>query len=399
MNVLKISLKNFLNKPTNAFLTILLLSFSVALISLAYKLQEQLSEQLSKNADSIDMVVGAKGSPLQLIMSSVLHIDKPTGNIQYNQLEKLQKNPLVKKAIPISYGDNYKGYRLLGSTKEFSQLYGIDEIAQGRNMEAPLEVVIGSKVAERTKLNVGSEFVSSHGLVEESIEHHNHHHLKVVGIYPVTNTVIDQLIVTPLETIWDLHAHENEVAQNDKKADEVTAILVQFKNPMGFVQLPRMINQSTAMQAALTKFQLDKLYQFTGIGVQVIQLIAIIILGISFLSIYINLYKIIRERKYELALLRVYGANRFQLILLVFYEALIVALLGFLLGIGFAYLGSIYMYDYINTNYNYSINQQLFTSIDFYLFIAIIALLIITNLLNIKSILNINISKTIAHAS
>ncbi|SHI32044.1 putative ABC transport system permease protein [Mesonia phycicola] len=403
MNIFKISYKNFLSKPLNSCLAIILLALSVALISFSFQFQQQISAKLTKNSTAIDMVVGAKGSPLQLILSSVLHIDNPTGNILLKDVEYLTKNPLISKAIPISYGDNYKGSRIVGTTEEFKTLYEIEKVEKGREASSALEVVLGANVAKKHNLKLNDVLISSHGLMEESVESHDNHSLKVVGIYPASNSVIDNLIVTPLASIWDLHKHEEESHEEDHQdhdheaPKEITSVLVKFRSPMGFLQLPRSINEKTNMQAALTKYQLEKLFKYTGIGVQVIQLIAIAVLFISVFSIYISLYKIVNERRYELALMRVYGANWFQLVLVVFYEGLIIVLLGYLLGLVLSNFGGAYLYHYIAVNYNYVLEQNILTLIDAYLFVAILLLLVMATLFNIKSIFTINVSKILSN--
>ncbi|MBB4119362.1 putative ABC transport system permease protein [Mesonia hippocampi] len=392
MNLFKISYKNIITKPLNAILSILLLAFSVVIISLSFKFQKQVTNKIAKNTAGIDMVIGAKGSPLQLILSSVLHIDNPTGNINFDEAKKITKNPLIKNAIPISYGDNYKGYRIIGTTPAYKTLYG-GELLEGKSAIKPLEVVIGATVAKKSNLKIGDSFVSSHGLIEEGNHHHDHHHLTVVGIYKTSHSVLDNLIVTPLETVWDMHHHHDHASKNK----EITSVLVQFKSPMGFVRIPRSINEKSSMQAALTKFELDKLYNYTGIGVKIIQIMAIVILIISVFSIYISLYKIVKDRSYELALMRVYGANQLQLILLVFYEGLIISISGYILGLILSFAGGTYLYNYIGREYNYTIQQAFITDIDIYLFFSVLLLLSVITLFNLKSIISINIPKILSY--
>src|SRR5690606_18216512 len=120
MNIWKISIRNFRYKPLYTFLGILTLSVSIALLLGIQQLDRTFRQQLKNNLGGIDMVVGAKGSPLQLVLASVLHIDNPTGNISFGEAQKISNHPLVERAIPISYGDNYKGYRIVGTTAEFA---------------------------------------------------------------------------------------------------------------------------------------------------------------------------------------------------------------------------------------------------------------------------------------
>ena len=128
MNINKLSWRNITSSPLNTFLSLLLMTFGVGIISLLLLLNNQIKDQLNNNLRGIDMVVGAKGSPLQLILSSVYHVDNPTGNIPYLETLKLEKNPLVDLTVPLSYGDSYNGFRIVGTTKQYLKLYDTDLI-------------------------------------------------------------------------------------------------------------------------------------------------------------------------------------------------------------------------------------------------------------------------------
>ena len=165
MNIFKLSIKNIFNKPLSSSISLALLILGVGIISLLLQLNTLIKDQMDNNLRGIDMVVGAKGSPLQLILSSVYHIDSPTGNISFQEAENISKNRMVGSSIKILYGDNYKGYRIVGAEKKFIDLYkGV--IKEGKDWEKPYEVLVGSKVYEKLKINLGDELVSSHGLRE-----------------------------------------------------------------------------------------------------------------------------------------------------------------------------------------------------------------------------------------
>ncbi|WP_246516183.1 ABC transporter permease [Aequorivita echinoideorum] len=206
MNLWKITFSNILYKPLYSILSVLSLSISIGLLLGIQQMDASLQDQLKNSYGNIDMVIGAKGSPLQLILSSVLHIDNPTGNISLKQAEEIAKNPLVKLAVPISYGDNYLGFRIVGTNSDFSKFFNA-KLGTGRQVAAPLEVILGSEVASQANLKIGDTFLSSHGLAESTEDVH-HHPMKVVGIYERTGKVIDRLIVSKLESIWELHHHE-----------------------------------------------------------------------------------------------------------------------------------------------------------------------------------------------
>ncbi|MEO9893913.1 ABC transporter permease [Aurantibacter sp.] len=443
MNNWKISLKNFLHKPLYAFLSIFSLSISIGLLLGIQQLDTSIQNQFENGLGKVEMVVGAKGSPLQLVLSSVLHIDNPTGNIAFSEVEKMAKNPLVKSAVPISYGDNYKGYRIVGSTLDFDKLYDA-EILEGRAVETSMETVIGNDVAQQLGMNVGDTFLSSHGLTENSIEEHNQS-FTVVGIYKPAYKVIDRLIVTTLESIWDVHNHEDENHEEHKPLEDeehedeehehkddsdhahkeeehvqdhnhdeehehdeehdlvhvddrkVTSILVSFRNPMGLMTMPRTINANSNMQAALPKYELERLFRFTGVGVKAISWIAYIILLISCITIFIGFYKMVRERAFDLALMRTYGASNFQLFRIVAIEGILVLLISLFFGFVFSKIGLHFIVNIFKSQFQQDIiltfsAHQTVQTIFIVMFIAMVSIL-----LAILPLFKMNISNIISN--
>jgi len=340
MSVLKLSLQNIKAKPLYSLLSVLILALSIALLLGIRQLKASFKNQISTHIGAIDLVVGAKGSPLQLVLASVLHLDNPTGNIPYQEAKKISHTPMVKYAVPISYGDNYKGFRIVGTTPEFITIYNA-ELQQGRPVKQALEVVLGHSVAQQLQIKIGDNILSAHGLIDNDLDIH-HDALTVVGILKPTKKVIDRLIVTNLESVWEVHDHEEgEHHEHDAHQDvisslendkEITALLVKFKSPRALLTLPRKINTQTNMMAALPKFELNKLFELTSIGFKTITYLAYTILVISCLIIFMSLYKMVKERAFDLAMLRTYGASNLQLIIMLIIEGLILALSAFLLG-------------------------------------------------------------------
>ena len=402
MNVWRISLINIKSKPLTTFLSIFILSLSITLLLGIRQLEASFKYQMQNNLGTIDLVIGAKGSPLQLVLASVLHMDNPTGNISYKEAKKISKSLLVKTAVPISYGDNYKNYKIVGTTNQFPLLYKT-KIAKGRPVKNSMEVVLGALVAQQLNLKIGDVFLSSHGLVENDIEIHSED-FTVVGVYQTTNKVIDRLIVTNLESIWHIHNHENkenenhlEHHENHDEEKEITALLISFKSPTAFLTLPRRINENTNMQAALPKYELDKLYRYTGIGFKTISWVGYMILVISCITIFINLYKMVKERAFDLALLRTYGASNFQLIRMIAYEGFIIGFLAFLLGILFSKAALYYMFRIIATDYNQNIAQELPSS-EFLQIGGLVSIMVILAILfALYPLTKINISTTLSN--
>ena len=439
MNLIYLAYRNMISKPLNLVLSLLLLVLSVTLVTFILQLSKQLNGQIDKNIDPIDMVVGAKGSPLQLVLSSVLHIDVPTGNIKLDEANSIKNHPFVGSAIPVSYGDNYKGYRILGTEFAYFESYGA-VLKEGRYFEKSFEAVVGSSAAKKLGLKIGDVFTSSHGLLASSTDVHEDHPYIVVGLLEPTGTVIDQLLICNLESIWDAHAHveenheehtdeehdhehgdeEHDHEQGDEEHDhehddeehdheshgdeehdhdkelEITSLLVKFKSPLGLVQLPRFINETTTMQAALPGFEIQRLMGLLGTGVTTINGIAIAILLVSGFSIFISLLKTIRERRQELALLRTYGLGTQKLLRLVLLEGLLLAFLGFLFGWLLGRLALIGASSYLESGYGYVLQIKGPDLVEF-LFLGVTLLIaIVAVLLASTSIFKLNISKTLA---
>ena len=400
MNIVKLSYKNIIDKPLQTFLTVLILSLSIGLLLGVKQLNKVFESQLQQSLNGVDMVVGAKGSPLQLVLSAVLHIDNPTGNIPYNEAKKITEHKYIKDAIPISIGDNYKGYKIVGTSAGFVDLHKTG-IETGAMFNTTYEVVIGNAVSENLNLNIGDTFSSAHGMIENAVESHDEHPLKVVGILKPTQNVIDRLILTNLESIWHLHEHEDENNNHNHTHDneDITALLIKFKNKRGLLRLPRHINENTPFQAALPKYQLDKLFKLTAIGAKAITWIALSILLVSGISMFVSLYRMVKERAKELALIRTYGANRSKLILLVFSEGLLVGIFSFFLGVLLATFSLQAIFSLIKDTYKQQIYLLEYQNDILELFLFIFSIIIIATLIAIRPIFKMDISKIISHES
>jgi len=400
MNIVKLSYKNIIAKPLQTFLTVLILSLSIGLLLGVKQLNKVFESQLQQSLNGVDMVVGAKGSPLQLVLSTVLHIDNPTGNISYNEAKKIAENKYIGSAIPIAIGDNYKGYKIVGTSIDYVDL-NKTSIEAGAMFNKTYEVVIGNAVSENLNLNIGDTFYSGHGMIENAVESHDDYPLKVVGILKPTQNVIDRLILTNLESIWHLHEHEDENDNQDHTHDneDITALLIKFKNKRGLLFLPRNINENTPFQAALPKYQLDKLFKFTAIGTKAITWIALSILFVSGISMFVSLYRMVKERAKELALIRTYGANRNTLILLVFSEGLLVGVFSFFLGVLLATFSLQAIISLIKDTYKQQIYLLEYQNDILELLLFIFGIIIIATLIAIRPIFKMDISKIISHES
>ena len=403
MNLFKLTWKNILARPLSTLLSLILIMLGVGLITFVLHVKQDFENQMDKNIKGIDMVVGAKGSPLQLILSAVFHIDAPTGNIKLAEAEKLRKNRFVKWAIPLSYGDSYNGYRIVGTDTAYRQLYNA-RLKTGNLRKSEFEVNLGAKVAENLKLKVGDQFSGSHGLVEGG-EAHDHKKYLVAGIFETSNTVLDQLILTSLESVWEVHDHASNEKHEETAEDhqdqlppdlEITAMLIKFRNPMGVVQLPRWVNTQTNMQAALPSYELKRLINLMGVGIDTINGVAVVIMIVAGISVFISLFSSLKERQPELALMRSYGASRNQLAITILLEGVFIALSGYLLGLLSSKLGLVVITRFFPQGLTLQSSGLSFTMPEFYLFVIMLTIGLLASLIPVLQAIRLNISETLS---
>ena len=337
INAFTLAMKSLRHKPLSTAVNLVLMAVGVAMMSFVLSASQQLEEKALRDAQGIDLVVGAKGSPLQLILSSIYHIDIPTGNIPLAAQAQLQQNRMVKKVIPLALGDSFQGFRIVGTTPDYIAHYG-GELAQGKMFDAPMQVVLGAQAAVRTGLAPGARFVGSHGLAGGD-DGHSDAPFTVSGVLKPTGSVIDRLVLTPVESVWQVHEVTHGIDPDDKEEKaamdeerELTALLVQYASPLAAAMLPRAVNSQAELQAAQPAFESAKLFRMLGVGVDALRGIAAIMLLSAALSMFVALYSALEERKTDLAILRTLGAPPAKLLSLLLVEGLLLAFAGAVLG-------------------------------------------------------------------
>jgi putative ABC transport system permease protein len=273
---------------------------------------------------------------MQLILAGIYHLDAPTGNIPLASAHLLAKNRMVKRAIPLALGDSWKGARIVGAPHAYVELYGA-RTAAGRLWEKPMEAVLGAEVAARTGASVGSTFAGAHGIGGEGDEHKDAPYT-VVGILGHSSTVLDRLVLTGIESVWQVHEeHQGPEDEADRKAleeaREVTVLLVQYASPFAAAMLPRQINAQSELQAASPAYETARLFRIVGVGVEALRAFAAVLIVAAALSVFIALYTALEERRYDLAIMRTLGASPAKLFGLLLAEGIALALLGVLAGL------------------------------------------------------------------
>ena len=388
MTWLRLAFANLGLSPLTSAVNVVLMGLGTASIVLLLLAGTQLSETLARDARGIDLVLGAKGSPVQLVLAAVYHADVPPGNIQQQEAERWASDPRVAAAVPLSLGDSYRGFRIVGTKKAYAGLYGAN-LAAGSFWSDPMEAVAGSAAAQSAGLGVGSGFAGAHGFADGGHSHQSRPY-RVVGVLEPTGTVIDRLILTSLESVWALHGedqpevqhdrhpgsedvhhddpdhddpdhddhghghdghghddhgdetgHEREedhephgqTAQGHPEVDrEITALLIRYQSPLAATTLPREVNAGGALQAASPAMEVSRILQLVGIGLDGLSAFSWVLILTAALSVFAALYGSLRARRGDLAMLRCLGATRWELLWVLLVEGLLLSLFGVALG-------------------------------------------------------------------
>mgnify|MGYP001247302631 CR=1 FL=1 len=435
MNGFYLGWKNLTYKPLSLLLSLLLFALGTGLISLLLVLNHQLQEKFEKNLAGIDLVVGAKGSPLQLILSSMYHIDAPTGNVPIEEVKAFLRpgHPLIERAVPLSLGDSHQGFRIVGTTHDFLDLYQA-ELASGDLWSKDMEVTIGATVADQLKLKLGDQFSSSHGFViDPNLVHDHPTQFNVVGILQPTGAVIDQLILTNTRSIWEVHEHAGaavveEAGENHEDHDHegdtghdhseepiavqpaagekplyeetgqsITSLLIQFKGRnIQTLNMQRSINENTNQQAATPAIEINRLYSNLGVGMDALRVLALVIVAVSAFSIFISLFSSLRERRYELAVMRVMGATPGKLLRLILTEGILIAVIGCSLGLLLSHLSMNFLAQYMTDTYRYSFSGWTFLKAEAWLFLGAVGVGVLAAIIPALQASRADISDTLA---
>ena len=379
------------NRKLTTFLTILSVTLGVGLITAVLLLSYEVERRFVQEGQMFDIAVGAKGSTQQLVLSTIYYIGQPAGVMPADYYNKLKAEPDVLAAFPITMGDSFKGFRIVGTSREMlefdwrdrvtNERRGTYDLASGAYFGRPLEAVIGATVANETGLQVGDKFASTHGMMEmEGIERHEDTPYTVVGVLRPSGSPTDRAIFANYESIYDVHEHEygtpslfgRDIGEDDTAATEpadehhegetdhhegedahhegdshaedehvhfdprekLTAVLLVLDSPgQRFEFNQRIAEEYPNAVAAIPILEIQALYkQLLGTARLVMLYIGFLVIIISSISILIGLYLSIIQRKRDLAIMRALGASSGEVFGAVLIEAFWVTLLGIVTG-------------------------------------------------------------------
>jgi putative ABC transport system permease protein len=330
--------------------TLMSVALASGLVMAVFSIQEQSYEAFTGGPAGFDAVLGARGSQLQLVMNTVFHLETSPGNIPWSMYETVKADPRVKLAIPYATGDNYLGYRIVGTTRE---IFTDFQYQEGKTFQAQeggrifdpgfAEAVIGSFVAQATGLKVGDTFKPYHGINYDPNTQHEDVYT-VVGILEPTNSPSDRVVWIPIEGIFRMGGHvlrgtgevfeaqPGEEIPDDHK--EVSAVMLKFRAPTSGLMMEQMINQQG--KVATLAFPIGRvmaeLFEKIGWINRIFEVVSYLVVLVSAGAILASIYNTINERRREFAILRALGARRRTVFGVIVLESATIAGLGALLG-------------------------------------------------------------------
>ncbi len=352
--LLYLAYKSMLNRRVTSLLTVFSIALSVSLLLAVEKTRSSAREAFTNTISQTDLIVGAKGGTLQLLLYSVFRLGSATDNISFATYQRFAAHPAVEWTIPYSLGDSHRGYRVVGTDRSFYEHYRFRRdqrltLADGVAAEGLFDVTIGADVARALQYRVGQKIVLAHGISDVTILKHDAMPFTIVGILAKTGTPIDRSVYVSLEGMEAIHLDWQDGAppaagsetnpttlQKDKiKVEQVTAFLLRAKNRIDALQLQREVNDyiDEPLMAIIPGVALSELWQTLGYAELALQIVAIMVVFVGLLGMVITLYNSLNERRREMAILRAVGAGPSRIFALLIFESCLLTVLGCVVGV------------------------------------------------------------------
>ncbi|OLF77866.1 peptide ABC transporter permease [Maricaulis sp. W15] len=365
--LLTLAWKSLVNRSLSAGLTILAITLSVTLFLGVEKIRTGVRDSFNSTISDTDLIVGARGGALNLLLYSVFRLGDPTANMSWDSYLLIASAPDVDWAVPISLGDSHRGYRVVGTTPDYFRHYKYGRsrplvLATGRTFQGRHEVVLGADVARRLNYGIGDRIALSHGIGDVSFAEHSGYEFAVVGILARTGTPVDRSLHVSLESIkaihvgWDSGAPPRTGTANISAPltpDSITAVLVGATSPIRVLSLRRQINTygGEALSAVMPGVALSQLWEVIGAAETAFTAISCLVVAVGLSGILTALSSGLNERRREMAVLRAAGARPRDIFALLILEAASIAAAGAIIGILVTRIGFVAVSEIVRTRF------------------------------------------------
>lgn len=367
----KLAIKSLLDRKGSVLLSILAVTVSIFILISVEHIRQQSKASFSHTVSGVDLIVGARTGQLNLLLYSVFRIGNPSNNVSWKSYQTIANHKKVKWSIPLSLGDSHKGYRVLGTSKDYFEYFKYGKqhsltFSEGKPFDSLYDVVLGSYVAQKLGYKIGDRLVLSHGIAATSFTKHDKYPFVVAGILAPTGTPVDQTLHVSLAGIEAIHASEEAI---EKLGDQltpksITAFMIGLNSKMAIFSVQRAINQnrSEPLMAILPGVVLSELWSTMATLEQALQLISILVFFSAALGVSAMLMSSIRERKQEIHLLRVLGAPPHYVFILIQAEAVMITLISAVLAVLLVLFSLITLQGYLVSQFGLSISTNIFSS-------------------------------------
>ncbi|WP_338635112.1 ABC transporter permease [Spirobacillus cienkowskii] len=345
ISLFKIAIKSLWNRKISFFLIVFSMALSVMLFLTVEKIRDGAKEGFSSVISQTDLIVGARGSGMELLLYSVFHIGNPIHNVSWQTYNIIKDNPAVKWTIPLSFGDSFFGFRVVATDLNFYEHYRFHgnkwiELKEGTLPKKIFDVVLGADVAKKKNLKLGDRIELSHGVADgPSIHHHSENPFLVVAILKETGTPVDRALFISLEGTEAIH---REASHRDEqfKVKELSAFLLGMRSRIGALGMQRDINNYTKepIMAIIPGVTLNQFWQIVDYIEVVFQLVSGLVVVIGLVGMMVSLYAALDSRRREMAILRAVGAGISSVVFLLVIESFIFGVLGCVLGYMLSYI-------------------------------------------------------------
>jgi len=401
MSPFVLSLKSLRNRRFTVGLTIMAIALSVALLLGVERIRREAQTSFTNTISGTDLVVGGRASPVQLLLSSVFGLGDPSTNIDWESYEAIAAHPDVAWSIPLSLGDSYRGFRVVGTTREYFEhlRYGRKQplrIREGEWFENPDGCVLGSQVAAAVDYAVGDNIVVAHGAGDVSFVEHDEHPFLITGILAPTGTPVDRSVLVGLQGIdaihagmmeeldeedfdpltaalrrteQDSHGHGSGLGDNhahdhhldhpgyNHEPGQITAFFVGLTSRSAALGVQRMVNEYEAepLSAALPGVALQELWEIVGVVERALVAISGFVVVVGLAGLLVAIMTSLNERRREMAILRSVGARPIHIFGLIMGEAALVTVAGIVAGFALLHVLTMAVRPILMTRFGFSI--------------------------------------------
>ena len=353
-----LAVKSLRNRKFTAALTVLSIALAVLLLLGVERIRHESRESFAATISGTDLLVGARSSPVHLLLSAVFHIGNATNNLRWDSYRAIATRPQVAWTIPLSLGDSHRGYRVLGTNPDFFEHFRFARdrrlvLAQGRPFGDEHDAVLGAEVAQKLKYKVGDSIVIAHGAGDVSFSLHEQHPFRVSGILARTGTPVDRTLHVSLEGLDAVHEDADgrsadplasiirEKQQADSTPRAITAFLVGLKSRSAALSMQRAVNEYAGepLTAVLPGVALQEVWEITGAVEKALFAVSGLVVVVGLAGMLVALLTSLSERRREMAVLRSLGARPAHVFALILGEAALLTALGVALGVSALYAG------------------------------------------------------------